>query len=58
MPWLWLHTVTESPSQRAIAQLGATDAWARNGRVNSAVSVRAAVARGIPVRLVHHRLRL
>ena len=34
--------MTDPPSQRAIAQLGATDAWARNGRVNSAVSVRVA----------------
>ena len=32
MPWLWHHTVTQPSSQRAIAQLGATDAWARNGR--------------------------
>ncbi len=44
MPWLWLHTVTDPPSQRAIAQLGAIDACATNGRLNSAVSVRVAMA--------------
>ena len=40
-PWLWLQTVTSGPSQHAMAQLGASDAWARKGRVKSASSVRA-----------------
>ena len=48
-PWLWLHTVTASSSQRAIAQLGAIEAWARKGRVNSAVSVRADAGGGLLV---------
>ena len=43
-PWLWLQTVTCGPSQRAMAQLGAIEAWARNGRVNSASRVRATAA--------------
>src|ERR1039457_1175017 len=38
MPWLCVQTVIASPSQRAMAQLGAMEAWARNGRVNSAES--------------------
>ena len=43
-PWLWLQTVTRCPSQRATAQLGAIEAWARYGRVNSAPMVRATAA--------------
>ena len=40
MPWLCDHTVTASPSHRATAQLGATEACAMNGRLNSAASRR------------------
>ena len=58
MPWLWLQTVTRPPSQRAIAQLGAIDACARNGRLNSALK-RAGHGRGSGgIALVQHRLRL
>ena len=44
-PWLWVHTVIRGVpsgplSQRAIAQLGAIEAWAMNGRVNSACQER------------------
>ena len=38
-PWLCAHTLTCPPSQQAIAQLGAIEPCAMNGRVNSAARV-------------------